>query len=1215
MGNNIVCNSERNKRQEHNKRTISKPERSPPIPPPPDPDLEEYYKEFDKYMKDLKIQKYLSGNKEKSSDEMFKELKSFEIKELINYLVSKYNEYKNTLINGALKFDITEKDLIQNIINNENSRSVYKKKIHNEIEYIKSDDKKYKIDHLTILLIGRKGVGKTTLIRYMLGIDENEELSSVNENANFISYKSQKVPFLKLIEFRGIGLDKNNDPKIIGNEALKCIQDEIKTNNNKDYNDFIHCIWYCISGTRFEEVEFDLLQRLSQAYTAKIMPIIVVYTHAVDSFVAESMFTHIQNKDIKASFVQVIAKKSKLMNSKQTKPTSGDTVLLNETLKTCTLALQGEMINIMTKTFSDDIKTKLIKDNTTIMNSIRTNIKNNFIKYYNYILTDEQFKNYIVDMLGNSLFPYYKNFNNEITKKSLNLIKHSSIIITVDKFIKYYQPKVDELINKIIDAKAVLFIDKQATIEKERYNMRLEYKRNLNGFKHTINVFLKRNFYYISQKYIIIEFIKQICWNFFNDYSEQLNSIINELLAENNDNDIKNHLDDCFLTKLEKFSKEKGINVEINHPKWSYGSSGDAPVNDEKFDKGDIEQKSIDLVNNFNLNDSEDNSYKAPKAANVEEENWFPFRQKNWSYLNENSKNLLNDFLKNNMIYQDFYFKIKDNDTVFNSLKEYEKNDLIEFFEQKKKSFINEKINEDYKNKHIYQINTTISQIISSKEFKDIYINKINKEVDKIKGNTNFCKIKNLSIIVIGKSGVGKSSLINGMLKETLASTGLGDKQTVVDTPYKSKSMPFLRLFDTRGIELDPAYGPEKILENTFKVINNPKGDSKTIEYNDYIQCIWYCIHNSEVDQKEIEIINNLKKNEKSIPIIVVFTYAFDEGMVQNVSEQLKKNCNDIIFVPVLAKDINDVESYGLDDLLDETLKICKKTIKGNIFKKIRELSFNEIENHFRERNKENKINACNKIINIFTSRFTRVLDNDDFYKFIYYLFENIFLEFINSDELGKFKELAVVNKDLLKGITDFSNFYSNYIRHYVTKTKEIIDPILEEYAIKYLNEQVKKEKIEFKKSINSKNKCNKKDFKDRISEFLNYNFYYLSQKYIIYRVITDVNENISETIENYINNIVKELLNQKEPDYLETIYYHKFNDLEQNINQYKYKENSKIYKMPKDNMELLGLQGEKQKVLGLQGVEQGMLGLQGSKPGLPPGPSDAAPTYNPQND
>ena len=184
-----------------------------------------------------------------------------------------------------------------------------------------------------------------------------------------------------IIEFRGIGLDKNNDPKIIGNEALKCIQDEIKTNNNKDYNDFIHCIWYCVSGTRFEEVEFDLLQRLSQAYTSNIMPIIVIYTHAVDSIVAESMFKHIENKGINASFVKVIAKQSKLMNSAQTKSTSGDTILLNETLKTCTMALQGEMINIMTKTFSDDIKSKIIKDNTTIMNNIRTNIKNNFIKF------------------------------------------------------------------------------------------------------------------------------------------------------------------------------------------------------------------------------------------------------------------------------------------------------------------------------------------------------------------------------------------------------------------------------------------------------------------------------------------------------------------------------------------------------------------------------------------------------------------------------------------------------------------------------------------------------------------------------------------------------------------------------------------------------------------------------------------------------------------
>ena len=83
---------------------------------------------------------------------------------------------------------------------------------------------------------------------------------------DFDIYKSRKVPYLKLIEFKGIGLDKDNDPEKIGNEALQCIQDEIKNNNNKNYNDFIHCIWYCITGTRLEKSEINLLKKLSKAW-------------------------------------------------------------------------------------------------------------------------------------------------------------------------------------------------------------------------------------------------------------------------------------------------------------------------------------------------------------------------------------------------------------------------------------------------------------------------------------------------------------------------------------------------------------------------------------------------------------------------------------------------------------------------------------------------------------------------------------------------------------------------------------------------------------------------------------------------------------------------------------------------------------------------------------------------------------------------------------
>ena len=114
---------------------------------------------------------------------------------------NKYKEYKTILDNGNLNLINIDDNLISNIINYENTEAIYQKKIINEIKCIKNDDKKYAIDHLTILLIGRKGVGKTTLIKYILKLDDNEEIKPENVSEYFISYRSKKVPHLQLIEF------------------------------------------------------------------------------------------------------------------------------------------------------------------------------------------------------------------------------------------------------------------------------------------------------------------------------------------------------------------------------------------------------------------------------------------------------------------------------------------------------------------------------------------------------------------------------------------------------------------------------------------------------------------------------------------------------------------------------------------------------------------------------------------------------------------------------------------------------------------------------------------------------------------------------------------------------------------------------------------------------------------------------------------------------
>ena len=47
----------------------------------------------------------------------------------------------------------------------------------------------------------------------------DEDIKTIQENhsdENFVIYESSEFPYLKLIEFKGIGYEKNNDPETIG---------------------------------------------------------------------------------------------------------------------------------------------------------------------------------------------------------------------------------------------------------------------------------------------------------------------------------------------------------------------------------------------------------------------------------------------------------------------------------------------------------------------------------------------------------------------------------------------------------------------------------------------------------------------------------------------------------------------------------------------------------------------------------------------------------------------------------------------------------------------------------------------------------------------------------------------------------------------------------------------------------------------------------------
>lgn len=79
-------------------------------------------------------------------------------------------------------------------------------------------------------------------------------------------------------------------------------------------------------------------------------------------------------------------------------------------------------------------------------------------------------------------------------------------------------------------------------------------------------------------------------------------------------------------------------------------------------------------------------------------------------------------------------------------------------------------------------------------------------------------KIKYLTIMIIGITGTGKSTLVNNLLfdGEIHALEVVGKIGTLEPTtPYQNKKdVPYLRLIDTRGIELADAWSVNIILDN-----------------------------------------------------------------------------------------------------------------------------------------------------------------------------------------------------------------------------------------------------------------------------------------------------------------------------------------------------------------------------------------------------------------
>lgn len=188
--------------------------------------------------------------------------------------------------------------------------------------------------------------------------------------------------------------------------------------------------------------------------------------------------------------------------------------------------------------------------------------------------------------------------------------------------------------------------------------------------------------------------------------------------------------------------------------------------------------------------------------------------------------------------------------------------------------------------------------------------------------NEKIQNLSNLNIIVAGKTGVGKSTLINAVFKEELAETGMGRPVTSHMRKITKKDIP-LAIYDTRGFELGKDV-QEDVKKEIFDTIN--KGLA-TKDINKAIHCIWYCINtgSNRIEPEEIEWLRELSRENQitQVPIIVVLTQSISRKNAEKMRQMiLDENLDIIQVIPVLAKDfeiedVGFVKSFGLERLIE----------------------------------------------------------------------------------------------------------------------------------------------------------------------------------------------------------------------------------------------------------------------------------------------------------
>ena len=126
-------------------------------------------------------------------------------------------------------------------------------------------------------------------------------------------------------------------------------------------------------------------------------------------------------------------------------------------------------------------------------------------------------------------------------------------------------------------------------------------------------------------------------------------------------------------------------------------------------------------------------------------------------------------------------------------------------------------------------------------------------------------EVGRVNVVIAGRSGVGKSTLINEVFQGRLATTGQGRPVTTEIREYTKEGLP-LTIFDTRGLELD-RYA--ETLQQLEELVASRGRDADPMNH---AHVAWLCIseESRRVEEGESKVAEMFSRH--GVPVIAVIT-------------------------------------------------------------------------------------------------------------------------------------------------------------------------------------------------------------------------------------------------------------------------------------------------------------------------------------------------------